>query len=255
MPHPAKKSTTTKAVKRASRVRQRKKEQNEFEKLQYLQSQLDKNGQPIDILNTDEKLLNNEQKFISRLIKRLIQIDLRSIAIFIQDNYNEEDIIEMVEYYYLNTENKTWSDTFFKITYKCLGILNLNHFLSKQIFEYAIDIIENVESTDKPLMTEQLLNDTIDECAKGLPEELDFEELINNSLLVYSQNSQYCILNGGALVGGEFVSDNFMRWLSAVGAFITFITFLVWCINNAPDSTRGRSSSRCKRCKCAIRRK
>ena len=247
MPHPARKSPTTKSVKRASRVRQRKKEQNEFAHLQYLKSQLDENGQPFDILNTDEKLLNNEQKFISRLIKRLIQIDLRSIAIFIQDNYNEEDIIEMVEYYYLNTENKTWSDTFFKITYKCLGILNLNHFLSKQIFEYAIDIIENVESTDKPVMTEQLLNDTIDECTKGLPEELDFEELINNSLLVYSQNSQYCILNGGALVGGEFVSENFMRWLSAVGSFITFITFLVWCINNAPDSTRGRSRSHCKR--------
>jgi hypothetical protein len=246
MPHPPRKSPTTKSVKRASRVRQRKKKQNEFAHLQYLNSQLDENGQPFDILNTDEKLLNNEQKFISRLIKRLIQIDLRSIAIFIQDNYNEEDIIEMVEYYYLNTANKTWSDTFFKITYKCLGILNLNHFLSKQIFEYAIDIIENVESTDKPVMTEQLLNDTIDECAKGLPD-LDFEELINNSLLVYSQNSQYCILNGGALVGGEFVSENFMRWLSAVGSFITFITFLVWCINNAPDSTRGRSRSHCKR--------
>ena len=254
MPHPARKSPTTKSVKRASRVRQRKKEQNEFAHLQYLKSQLDENGQPFDILNTDEKLLNNEQKFISRLIKRLIQIDLRSIAIFIQDNYNEEDIIEMVEYYYLNTENKTWSDTFFKITYKCLGILNLNHFLSKQIFEYAIDIIENVESTDKPVMTEQLLNDTIDECTKGLPD-LDFEELMNNSLLVYSQNSQYCILNGGALVGGEFVSENFMRWLSAVGSFITFITFLVWCINNAPDSTRGRSRSRVNRSKCALKRK
>ena len=251
MPHPARKSKTSKADKRSSRVKQRKKEQNEFEHLKYLESQLDESGQPLDILNTDEKLLNNEQKFITRLIKRLIQIDLRSIAIFIQDNYDEDDIVEMVENYYLNTENKTWSDTFFKITYKCLGILNLNHFFSKKIFEYAIDIIENVEPTDKPVMTEELLEYTINECAKGLPE-LNSAELINNSLLVYSQNSQYCILNGGALVGGEFVSDNFMQWLSAVGSFFTCIAFLVWCINNAPDATRGRSSSRSK---CALKRK
>jgi len=251
MPHPARKSKTSKADKRASRVKQRKREQNEFEHLQYLESQLDENGLPFDILNTDEKLLNNEQKFITRLIKRLIQIDLRSIAIFIQDNYNEDDIIELVENFYSNKENKTWSDTFFKITYKCLGVLNLNHLLSEKIFEYAIDIIENVEPTDKPIMTEELLEDTITECTRGLPN-LDLVELINNSLLVYSQNSQYCILNGGALVGGEFESDNFMQFLSAVGAFITLITFWVWCINNAPSSG---SRSRGNRHQCGIKRK
>ena len=221
MPHPARKSLTTKAVKRASRVRERKKKENEFEKLQYLKSQLDKNGQPINILNTDEKLLNNEQKFISRLIKQLIQIDLHSIALFIKDNYKEENIIKMVEYYYLNTKNKSWSDTFFKITYKCLGIFNLNHFLTRHIFEYVMEIIENVESTDKPVMTEKLLEDTIIQCFKGLPHELDFDELINNSLLVYSQNSQYCKLNGGGGVGVG--GDPFLAILSALGTLIVFI--------------------------------
>jgi len=239
MPHPGKKKPTSrqKAVSRQRRSRQRKREKDEFEELQYLNSQLDENGQPLDILNTDERLLNNEQKFISRIIKRLRLIDLHSIAVFIDENYDEDIISELVTNYYLNKENKTWSDTFFKITYRCLGFLNLNDLLTNKIFEYVSDIIEHVKPTDKPNMTEELLEDIIDECHEGLPN-LNSSELINNFLLLYSQNAEYCLLPEQDILDGGTPSDNFYRFLENVGQFITFFWFLVWCINNAPDSSR-----------------
>jgi uncharacterized protein YaaR (DUF327 family) len=103
MTHPAKKSKTTKQQKRASRVMLRKKKQNEFEHLQYLKSQLDENGVPLDLLNTSEELLNNEQKFITRLVKRLSEVDPNSLIESINKPYDKKKVIsKIIEYYNLN---------------------------------------------------------------------------------------------------------------------------------------------------------
>ena len=106
MPHPAKKSKKTKQQKHASRVRDRKKKQNEFERVQYLNSQLDEKGVPLDLLNTDEELLNNEQKFITRLTKRLLEIDPRSLFESTNKSIDTKVISKIIEYYNLNKKIK-----------------------------------------------------------------------------------------------------------------------------------------------------
>lgn len=224
MPYSRRKPLETKSAKRASRVRERQREKNEFEHLQYLQSQLDEDGNPLNILNTDEELLNNEQKFISRLIKKIGLIDMRSIAIYLEENYDEDTISELVDYYYSNKENKSWVDTFFRLTYKCLGFLNLNHLLTEKISEHTRDIIEIVEPTDKPVMTKEVAKYIIKECSKDLLT-LNFFELINNILLVYSQNVEYCMRNGG---GYELMDDPLISFGGLAGlCIIGLLLFLL----------------------------
>jgi hypothetical protein len=216
MPHPAKKSKTTKAQRLASRVIQRKKEKNEFENLQYLQSQLDENGVPLDILNTDHELLNNEQKLIVGIVKMLKDIDLRSIAIYMHEHYNEEHISNLITNYYSNKESKTWADSFFKVTYKCLGILNLNHMLLDKVLDAIEYIIDNVEQTDKTVMTDEIFNNIVNQFKRA---SININELISASLLVYSQNQDYCMSGGkkrvmkGGLPGLLLIIIGFICWV------------------------------------------
>ena len=193
MPHPAKKSKTTKAAKRTSRVLKRIKDKKEFEHLQYLQSQLDENGVPIDILNTDHELLNKEQKLIAGIVKMLRYVDLRSIAIYMNEHYNEEDISNIIINYYSNKENKTWADSFFEVTFKCLGIVNLDHFLLDKVLDETEYIIDTVEQTDKPVMTDEIFRNIVNEFTR---DSLNLNELISTCLLVYSQNQDYCMIGG-----------------------------------------------------------
>jgi hypothetical protein len=195
MPQSRRKPLATKAAKRASRVLQLKKDKDEFEHLQYLQNQLDEYGNPLDLLNTDEELLNNEQKFIIRLVKILSYVDLSSITIYMYENYNEAGMSEMVDNYYSNKENKTWADSFFQITYKCLGILNLHHLLFDKVSDEIDHILDTVKQTDKPVMTDEILTNIVNELGKDLPN-LSVNELINNTLLMYSQNQDYCMKGG-----------------------------------------------------------
>jgi hypothetical protein len=225
MPHPAKKSKTTKAQRLASRVRQRKKEKNEFEHLEYLQSQLDENGVPLDILNTDYELLNNEQKFIVEIVKILKDIDLRSIAIYMNEHYNEEHISNIITNYYSNKESKTWADSFFKVTYKCLGILNLNHMLIDKVLDEIEYIIDNVEQTDKPVMTDEIFNNILNQFKMDT---INLNELISACLLVYSQNQDYCmsggkkrVMKGGELLGIAMVLGFILWVLIGVGSWFT----------------------------------
>jgi hypothetical protein len=217
MPHPKKKSKTTKAQRLASRVTQRKKEKNEFEHLQYLQSQLDENGVPLDILNTDHELLNNEQKLIVGIVKMLKDIDLRSIAIYMHEHYNEEHISNLITNYYSNKENKTWADSFFEVTYKCLGILNLNHLLLDKILDEIEYIIDNVEQTDKPVMTDEILINIVNHYKMDT---INLNELISACLLFYSQNQDYCMSGGkkkrvmkGGLGGVLLIIIGFICWV------------------------------------------
>jgi hypothetical protein len=231
MPHPAKKSKTTKAAKRASRVLQRKKDKNEFEHLQYLQSQLDENGVPLDILNTDHELLNKEQKLIAGIVKMLSYIDLRSIAIYMNEHYNVEDISNIITHYYSNKENKTWADSFFQVTYKCLGIVNLDDFLLNKVLDETEHIIDTVEQTDKPVMTDEIFRNIVNEFRK---DSLNLNELISTCLLVYSQNQDHCmiggkkrrmkrVMKGGMVTTGIFFIDAFIDVVSlgfGIGAVI-----------------------------------
>jgi hypothetical protein len=193
MPHVKTKSKTTKAVKRASRVLKRIKDKNEFEHLQYLESQLDKDGIPIDILNTDHELLTYEQKLIAGIVKMLSYIDLRSIVIYMYQHYDKENISEIITNYYSNKQNKTWADSFFQVTYKCLGILNLEHLVLDKVLDEMENIIETTEHTDKPVMTDEIFYNIVNQFRSN---SLDVNELITTSLLVYSQNQDYCMIGG-----------------------------------------------------------
>ena len=190
MPHPAKKSKTTKQQKRASRAMLRKKKQNEFEHLQYLKSQLDENGVPLDLLNTDEELLNNEQKFITRLTKRVLEIDPRSLFESTDKHVDTKVIKKIIKYYNSNKENKSWIKQFFKDTYECLGFSNLYEYLTREV------PLETIEITDKPVLTKELEDNMIRECSRGFDiNKLDISELINTVLLLDIQNREYCIFN------------------------------------------------------------
>jgi hypothetical protein len=195
MPHPAKKSKTTKQQKRASRVMLRKKKQNEFEHLQYLKSQLDENGVPLDLLNTNEELLNNEQKFITRLVRRLSQIDTRSLIIPNKNKSYYKKVIskKITEYYNLNKKNKSWIKQFFKDTYNCLGFSNLYEYLTYELPIENIEILETIEMPDKPVLTKELSDNIIRECSKDFDfYKLDISELLNTILLLDIQNRDYC---------------------------------------------------------------
>jgi len=186
--------------KLTSRAMLRKKKQNEFEHLQYLKSQLDDNGVPLDLLNTDEQLLNNEQKIIIRLTKRLLEIDPRS---FIESTYkyiNTKFISKIIQYYNLNKENKSWIKQFFKDTYECLGFSNLYQYLTQEV------PIESIKMTDKPVLTKELEDNIIRECSIGIDlYKLDISELINTVLLLDIQNRTYCNINQQK---DQYISDN-----------------------------------------------
>ena len=101
MPHPAKQKSSRKdrAVERTRRSKQRKREKDEFAHIEYLKTQLDDKGNPLDILHTDEELLNNEQKFVVRIMKELSKFDPFSITNLMDEYYDDEIIDEIVNEY------------------------------------------------------------------------------------------------------------------------------------------------------------
>jgi hypothetical protein len=197
MPHPAPKSKTTKALKRASRVIKRRKEREEFEQFEHLRSQLDAEGNPIDILNADEDILNNEQKFIKRLVNKLAEVDTISLVNYINENINDEIIDVIIYNYNTNKISSSWAESLFRITYECLHIIGLDDFIKRKLFNDMNTILDNADETNKPKMTDELRDKILNELTYDL-NSLDFFELINTALLVYSQNTMRCELNGGA---------------------------------------------------------
>ena len=149
-------------------------------------------------------------------------VDLRSIAIYINEHYNEEHISEIITIYYSNKQNKTWADSFFQVTYQCLRIINLDHLLLDKVLEETEYIIDTVEQTDKPVMTDEIFRTMLNEFSS----DLNLYELISNSLLVYSQNQDHCMIGGkkkrrmkrvmkGGLTGIPFI-DFFIMAAEAV---------------------------------------
>lgn len=198
MPHRPTKSKTNKALRRASRVRQRQKEKDEFERLEYLKSQLDSDGNPIDILNADESILNNEQKLVKRIVNMLEKVDTVSIANYIDENIDEEMIDNIIYKYNIDETSSTWAKSLFKITYKCMRILGIDDFLKRTLFDNIYIVLENVQETNKQKMSDELMTEIIKESSKDL-HSLNFHEIINSVLLVYTQNTMTCVLNGGGM--------------------------------------------------------
>jgi len=208
MPHRPKQKTSKKdrAVVRARRSRQRKREKEDFAHIEYLKSQLDDKGQPIDILHTDEELLNNEQKFIVRIMNELSKFDPLSITNLIDDYYDDDIIDEIVDYYYANKENKSWSDRLFKATYNCLRVTNLTYLLKSEVLHHMDELFiqfsdKDVESV-KTMLTEEMMIEIIEKCKSDIHVEINMAEIINSLLLVYIQNVQMCYaheLGGGSI--------------------------------------------------------
>jgi hypothetical protein len=200
MPHPPKHKTSKKdrAVVRARRSRQRKREKDEFAHIEYLKSQLDEKGIPLDILHTDEELLNNEQKFVVRILKELSKFDPLSITNLIDEYYDDDTIDEIVEYYYSNKQNKTWSDRLFKATYNCLRITNLTYLLKDDVLNHMDELFTHLTDTvsEKDILTEEIMVNIIEHCKSDFLLEINMSEIINSLLLVYVQNTDMCY-NGG----------------------------------------------------------
>jgi hypothetical protein len=200
MPHPPKHKTSKKdrAVVRARRSRQRKREKDEFAHIEYLKSQLDEKGIPLDILHTDEELLNNEQKFVVRIMKELSKFDPLSITNLIDEYYDDDTIDEIVEYYYSNKQNKTWSDRLFKATYNCLRITNLTYLLKDDVLNHMDELFTHLTDTvsEKDILTEEIMVNIIEHCKSDFLLEINMSEIINSLLLVYVQNTDMCY-NGG----------------------------------------------------------
>lgn len=228
MPHPAPKSKTTKALKRASRVIKRRKEREEFEQFEHLRSQLDAEGNPIDILNADEDILNNEQKFIKRLVNKLAEVDTISLVNYINENINDEIIDVIIYNYNTNKISSSWAESLFRITYECLHIIGLDDFIKRKLFDDLDSILENAVETNKPQMNDELRDKIFNELTYDL-NSLDFFELINSSLLVYTQNIIMCELTEGGRKrrlqsGGNIISDIFGSIILTIfGLFIYFV--------------------------------
>lgn len=237
MPHPAKKSLTTKATKalrRASRVIKRRKEREEFEQLKYLRSQLDAEGNPIDIINADEDILNNEQKFTKRLVNKLAEVDTISLVNYINENINDE-IIDLIIYNYnTNRISSSWAESLFRITYKCLHSIGLDDFIKRKLFDDLDSILENAEETNKPKMNDELRDTIFNELTYDL-NSIDFFELINSALLVYTQNISMCELTGGRKRrlqsgGGNIISDIFGSIILAIFGLLIYFVFKIGMI-------------------------
>jgi hypothetical protein len=207
MPHPPKQKSSKKhqAVERKRRSKQRKREKDEFARIEYLKTQLDDKGNPLDILHTDGKLLNNEQKFVVRIMTELSKFDPLSITNLIDEYYDDETIDEIVNYYYSNKENKTWSDRLFKATYYCMRITNLAYLLKNDVLNNLDELFHQLSDTTshKDVLTAEIMFDIIDDCRSDIFGEIDMSEIINSLILVYVQNVQTCYideLNGGGSI-------------------------------------------------------
>ena len=205
MPHPPKQKSSRKdrAVERTRRSKQRKREKDEFAHIEYLKTQLDDKGNPLDILHTDEELLNNEQKFVVRIMKELSKFDPFSITNLMDEYYDDEIIDEIVNYYYSRKENKTWSDRLFKATYNCMRITNLAYLLKNDVLNNMDELFSQLSDTtsDKDILTGEIMIDIIENCRSDITDEIDMSEIINCLLLVHVQNVQICRsdeLNGGS---------------------------------------------------------
>jgi hypothetical protein len=204
MPHPPKQKISRKerAVERTRRSKQRKREKDEFAHIEYLKTQLDDKGNPLDILHTDEELLNNEQRFVVRIIKELSKFDPLSITNLIDEYYDDDTIDEIVNYYYSSKENKTWSDRLFKATYNCMRITNLAYLLKDDVLNNMDELFSQLSDTtsEKDALTEEIIYDIIENCRSDIVDEINMSEIINSLILVYVQNVQICYIgeyNGG----------------------------------------------------------
>lgn len=190
------KSPSERNTERIRRSKERRREKDEFARIEYLKSQLDDKGNPLDILHTDVALLSNEQKFVVTIMKQLSKFDPLSITTLIDEHYDDELIDEIVDYYYSNKENKTWSDRLFNATYNCLRITNLTYLLKDDVLNNMDELFRQLgdseSESEKDVLTDAKMIDIIEKCRIEIPGEIDMSKIINSLLLVFVQNVQMC---------------------------------------------------------------
>jgi hypothetical protein len=208
MPLPKKgKTSRAKAVERARRAKTSKAIKERLEHESYLKSQFDEDGNLLNIMETDEELLNDEQIFIVRLLKNLSEIDTRSMAIFLKTKYDKKQIKQLLDYYYSNIDSKTWADEIFSLTYKCSGFLNLNDLILDKFNSSIESATANIETTNKTKLTKEIFGDILLDCIAGLDvKNFNMHELISNVLTIYSQN-QPPVCSRFGLFGGQEHDD------------------------------------------------
>lgn len=236
MPQPKKsKDSRTKAVERARRSRKQKHEKERLEHESYLQSQYDEDGNLLNILETDEELLNDEQLFIVRMMNELSEIDIRSVFVFIKTRYNKQQIKDLLDDYYSNKDSKTWADTIFNLTYRCTGFLNLNDLLLDKFESITAEILES-KPTGQEQMTEKVFEDIISRCSEGIDtSQLNLFELITTLLTIYSQNQpETCSRRGGGWKekAGHILSET-LQFL--YGVFILIMVVFLYYQERAPQ--------------------
>jgi hypothetical protein len=225
MPQPKKgKDSRTKAVERARRSSDKKHLKERLEHESYLQSQFDEDGNLLNILETDEELLNDEQVFLVRMVNELSEIDIRSIFVFIKTKYNKQQIKDLLDDYYSNKDSKTWADTIFNLTYRCTGFLNLNDLLIDKFESISSKILEG-KPTSQEQMTEKVFEDIISRCSEDIDiSQLNLFELITTLLTIYSQNQpETCSMNGGGKSDSTF--SKIMEFIYGLFLLIMIIWF------------------------------
>jgi hypothetical protein len=219
MPKTKSKTKFQKFVERSRRREKNKVRRHEL----YLNNQLDEYGNPKDLLNTSEELLTNEQKLVVRLINKLKDIDSSSLVKFTEDHWHPELINNVIDNYYSHIENKTWIQTFFYNTYKCLGFLNLNNFLNNIITEW----INEYRNENAEEISEEYISQLICSSMKGI-DSIDNNEIINTMLYLY-QTNKTCLLEKKTSMSGGIPLILSLVYLIKVFA-VLLITFFggVW---------------------------
>jgi hypothetical protein len=182
-------------------------------------------------MNTDEELLNNEQKLVTRVIRKFNTLDKTSLANFLNDIYDEDSIDKLVKHYYSNKENRSWSDILFQVTYNCLGILNLNHLLTYKISEYLEYVLDNETESNGQEVTKEVIVNIFKESSVDIDKtkKINLSELINTCLLIYTQNSDTCVIEDDGMYGGNKALEFFLQ-ITAIICFIG-IGFLILISN------------------------
>ena len=161
-----------------------------------------------NLFNIDESALTIEQKFINSFNTKLLQYNTSSLIDLALREYDEENVLDIVEDINTNSQIGGWFQSVFDSLWKCFRIFNLKHFLTDYIYnelKKMKSIPTKLENT-KPLITIDELNDFITKFTE-LNGPLNKQELIINYIKLYFQNKECMAHEGGKRVqnGGNWV--------------------------------------------------
>jgi hypothetical protein len=162
-----------------------------------------------NLFNIDESALTIEQKFINSFNTKLLQYNTSSLIDLALREYDEENVLDIVEDINTNSQIGSWFQSVFDSLWNCFRIFNLKHFLTDYIFNELLKKRESIPTkleNTKPLITIDELNDFITKFTE-LNGPLNKQELIINYIKLYFQNKECMAHEGGKRVqnGGNWV--------------------------------------------------